>query len=137
MTPPAEVRFYPELAQADDGYRLLDCIRQVEQPAGAGQMGAHGELGPYQFRRDTWNHLTHLPFTPEFACDPIVSLAVAVLHYHEIREALLHTDRGRATPANIAACWNAGCHAVISGQIPQSTRDYAARVCNLFYTHAR
>jgi hypothetical protein len=135
MTPPAEVRFYRELADKRDGYRLLDCIRQVEGAHGA-TPGAHGELGPFQFKRETWEHLTHLPFNAECACDPLLSFSIAAIHFHEIRIALLRAALD-PTPARVAAAWNAGVGAVINHRVPKSALDYAARVTNLFYAHIR
>lgn len=135
MTPPAEVHFYPELARGD-GYRLLAAIHLAENPNDVTTPGPNGELGPFQFRRTTWERLTTLPFTVEYACDRQFAFSLAVIYYHEIRLALLRAGI-EPTPTRIAAAWNAGAGAVIRGTTPPSALQYATRVCNIFYAHKR
>jgi hypothetical protein len=107
---------------------FLYAIRQVESgdrydgPAGPG-----GELGPYQFRRSVWHQYTEAPFS---GARTAMADDIARKHFWRIVQGL--TVHG-VTPSawNIAAAWNGGCRAVISGRIPRSTRDYAGRVVNL------
>jgi hypothetical protein len=107
---------------------FLYAIRQVESgdrydcPQGRG-----GEIGPYQFRPEVWHRYTDAPFS---AARTPLSDSVAARHFLRIVQRLV--AHGIAANAwNIAAVWNSGEHAVISGRIPRATWDYATRVENL------
>ena len=89
--------------------------------------GRLGEQGPYQFRREVWTHYTSAPFA-----EARTSFAdqVALEHYQWLAYRL--KSNGLAPSAwRIAAAWNGGVEAVISGHVPRASRDYASRVVNL------
>jgi hypothetical protein len=113
-----------ELARQD----FLYAIRMVE----TGDIynckpGRLGEQGPYQFRREVWTRYTHAPFAEartRFADQ------VALEHYQWIAHRLQRNGLA-PSPWRIAAAWNGGVEAVISGHLPRACRDYASRVVNL------
>jgi len=89
--------------------------------------GRLGEQGPYQFRREVWTHYTNAPFA-----DARTGFAdrVALEHYQWIAERL-RSNGLTPTQWRIAAAWNGGVEAVISGRVPRASRNYATRVMNL------
>jgi hypothetical protein len=89
--------------------------------------GRLGEQGPYQFRREVWTHYTHAPFAD--ARTPFAD-QVALEHYRWIANRL-QSNGLTPSPWRIAAAWNGGVEAVISGHVPRASRDYASRVVNL------
>jgi len=89
--------------------------------------GRLGEQGPYQFRREVWTHYTRAPFTE--ARTPFAD-QVALEHYQWL-VTRLESNGLTPTPWRIAAAWNGGVEAVISGRVPRASRDYASRVVNL------
>jgi hypothetical protein len=107
---------------------FLYAIRQVESgDRYDGPAGPYGELGAYQFRAEVWHQYTTAPFY-----EARTSLAddIAVQHFWRLVQRL--KSCGVAPTAwNLAAAWNSGFHAVISGRIPRTTRSYASRVSNL------
>lgn len=113
---------------ASDRWETLEAIHWVENPTMSTKPGAHGELGPYQFRRATWQMHTQQPF--RLALDRAEADKVAVKHYEWICRGL--ERRGLpVTPYNVALAWNAGLSAVINGKVPSSSRHYGTRVANL------
>ena len=58
---------------------------------------------------------------------------MATLHLHDIRRQLL-TANHDATPFFLALAWNAGVSAVLRGQAPARSWDYADRARNVFET---
>jgi hypothetical protein len=107
---------------------FLYAIRQVESgDRYDGPVGRAGELGPYQFGRGVWRQYTDAPFSG--ARTPMAD-EVAVRHFWRTVERL-KSHGIEATAWNLAAAWNSGVRAVLSGRIPRSTRDYAMRVVNL------
>ncbi len=109
-------------------WETLRAINQVENPTNHTHFGSKGELGPYQFRRDTWRMHTRKPFS--LATDRATADAVAVTHYEFIKRQL--TEAGIApTTFNIAMAWNCGINAVVSGRVPTVTYHYAEQVNNL------
>lgn len=107
---------------------VLDAIHQVENPNNVRRPGPAGELGAYQFRRETWQMYTGRPFHD--ALDRQCSDIVATRHYDWLIRYLV---RGGKSPTtyNIALAWNAGLGAVLRGRIPASSHRYAERVVNL------
>lgn len=89
--------------------------------------GRRGEQGPYQFRREVWTRYTSAPFAD--ARTPFAD-QVALEHYQWI-VSRLRSNGLSPSPWRIAAAWNGGLKAVISGRVPRATRDYASRVVNL------
>jgi hypothetical protein len=89
--------------------------------------GRLGEQGPYQFRREVWTHYTSAPFAD--ARTPFAD-QVALEHYQWLAYRL-KSNGLTPTPWRIAAAWNGGVEAVISGRVPRASRDYASRVVNL------
>ena len=114
-SPPPVADFLYDIRQVESGDRY-DC------PKGRG-----GEVGPYQFRPEVWRHYTDAPASE---AGTKASDAVAVRHFIKIVRQLVSHGIS-ATAWNIAAAWNSGTHAVLSGRIPRATRDYASRVDNL------
>ena len=112
---------------------LLDCIHEVENPENVRKPGAHGELGPYQMTRATWEQFSHLPFNEEVVCNPVLSREVA-----RRRLAALSIDLQRhfiqPTAWRLAAGWNGGHAAALHpSRCAASTAGYADRVCNLMH----
>ena len=106
----------------------LRAINWVENPTNHTRRGSKGELGPYQFRSQTWRLHTKRPFTlaivREHADD------VAVRHYEWIKRGLREAGI-EPSPFNIALAWNSGLGAVVRGQVPTVSYHYAERVANL------
>jgi hypothetical protein len=120
--------FTPSWAHASERWATLEAIHQLENPGDTAEPGALGELGPYQFREDTWKMHTAAPFSR--ALDRRSSDAVAVKHYEWIKAELEH--RGVvATPYRIALAWNGGIRAVFVEHPPAVAVDYASRAANL------
>ncbi len=113
---------------ASSRWETLRAINWVENPTNQTRYGSKGELGPYQFRRDTWRIHTNKPFT--LANDRATADEVAVLHYEWIKQGL--TEAGiEPTAFNIAMAWNCGLGAVKSGRVPTVSYHYAEQVSNL------
>jgi hypothetical protein len=115
-------------ARASERWATLEAIHQLENPNNTPEPGACGELGPYQFREQTWKMHTAAPFSR--ALDRNSSDAVAVKHYEWLKAELVR--RGIAVkPYTIALAWNGGLGAVVEPDPPASVVDYATRVANL------
>lgn len=115
-------------ARATERWATLEAIHQLENPFNTPQPGPCGELGPYQFREQTWRMHTVAPFSR--ALDQHASDAVAVKHYDWLKAEL--ERRGIAVkPYTIALAWNGGLGAVLQADPPASVVDYATRVANL------
>lgn len=115
-------------AVASERAETLRAINQVENPTNHTRPGAKGELGPYQFRRDTWRQHTRKPFT--MANDRTTADEVASAHYEWLKGQLNQAGVAPST-FNIAMAWNCGINAVLSGRIPTVSYHYAERVTNL------
>ena len=115
-------------AATSERWETLQAIHMVENPTDSPRRGPHGELGPYQFRRNTWKQYTKKSF--QLAIDREESDRVAVKHYEWIREGLV---RNGIEPSayHIAMAWNAGLQATIDGHIGASSRSYANRVSTI------
>jgi hypothetical protein len=129
----AVLGFYLPGAVAAERWETLRAINQVENPTNHTHYGPKGELGPYQFRRDTWRMYTRKPFTQ--ATDRASADAVAVSHYESIKRQLANAGIAPTT-FNIAMAWNCGINAVICGRIPTVTYRYADQVNNLAEVYA-
>jgi len=116
------------VGQAADRWETLEAIHWVENPHNSTRLGAHGELGPYQFRQSTWSMYSRRPFYE--AVNREYSDEVAVKHYEWLKEGLQNAGI-EPTAYNIALAWNAGLDAVIGDRVPSSTRAYAEQVNNL------
>ena len=114
--------------EASDRWETLRAINWVENPTNHARRGAFGELGPYQFRPQTWRMHTRKPF--EWAVERVHADEVAVKHYEWLRRELREAGID-PSPYNIALAWNSGLGAVTSGRVPRVTYDYANRVSNL------
>ena len=115
-------------AWASERWATLEAIHQLENPGNSETPGSLGELGPYQFREETWRMHTTAPFSR--ALDKRSSDAVAVKHYDWIKSEL--ERRGiEATPYLIALAWNGGMRAVMEEHPPSVALDYASRAANL------
>jgi hypothetical protein len=122
------MRILPGSASASTRAETLEAIRAVENPRDTKRPGKHGELGAYQFRRDTWRMHTDLPF--EKAMDREIAEQIAVKHYEWVRRGLLRNGLP-ATPYNIALAWNGGLSATVRGRASAAAHNYAERVDNL------
>lgn len=113
---------------ATERAEVLRAINWVENPTNHARRGAHGELGPYQFRAKTWQLHTRKSFSlaviREHADD------VAVKHYEWIKRGLERAGID-PSPFNIAMAWNSGLGSVLNGRVPDVTYNYAQRVSNL------
>jgi len=115
-------------AVASDRWDTLRAINLVENPTNHTRFGSKGELGPYQFRYQTWLMHTREPFKKAVVREH--ADAVAVRHYEWIR---LGLSKAGIDPNayNIALAWNSGLGSVVNGKVPQVTYNYAQRVENL------
>jgi hypothetical protein len=124
IAPPAIVYHVPSPFGTLDLERLLRCIREVESSRPG--RGRHGERGPYQFMRATWERCTRWPF--RCATDPRIADMVA--HQHALHIAYHLRGTGvPVTPATFAAAWNEGENRAARG----ARHDYAQHVSNLYY----
>ncbi len=115
-------------ARSSQRWATLEAIHQLENPRNSENPGSYGELGPYQFREETWKMHTAAPFCR--ALDRRSSDAVAVKHYDWIKAEL--ERRGiEPTPYRIALAWNGGMRAVVGEHPPATAVDYASRAANL------
>jgi hypothetical protein len=115
----------------EDRWETLRAINWVENPTNHARYGSKGELGPYQFRSQTWKMHTKRPFS--HATDRSAADEVAVKHYEWIKTGLRNAGL-KPTPYRIAMAWNCGLDAVINGRVPRVTYNYAERVRNLVET---
>lgn len=115
-------------AEASDRWETLRAINWVENPTNHTRRGAFGELGPYQFRPQTWRMHTKKPFS--WAVERAHADEIAVKHYEWLRRELREAGID-PSPYNIALAWNSGIGAVTNGRVPRVTYDYANRVANL------
>lgn len=115
-------------ARADTRSDTLEAIHMVENPRDLATAGPAGELGAYQFRRETWAMHTTRPFRD--ALVRAYSDEVALAHYEWLRAGLKRNGL-EASSYNIALAWNAGLSAVVKGRAPRAARFYAERVNNL------
>jgi hypothetical protein len=110
---------------------VLRAINWVENPTNHARRGAHGELGPYQFRAQTWQLHTRKSFS--LAVIREHADEVAVKHYEWIKRGLERAGID-PNPYNIAMAWNSGLGSVLNGKVPDVTYNYAQRVSNLVET---
>jgi hypothetical protein len=110
------------------GIRIVETQDQLHPPR-----GKLGERGPYQFRRSTWKMYTSSSF--DLAENREVANTVAKRYYAWI-EAQLQAKGIEPSSYNIALAWNAGVNAVIRGNAPAVSHDYATRVLNIAATLA-
>ncbi|QYM80301.1 hypothetical protein K0B96_06715 [Horticoccus luteus] len=115
-------------AQAGTRWEVLEAIHWVENPSNSTRPGRFGELGPYQFRENTWRLHTTKPF--RWALERKQADEVAVKHYEWLRRGL-EAAGIEASPYNIALAWNSGLDAVITGRAPSAAHHYADRVTNM------
>ena len=115
-------------ARAAGVWVTLEAIHQIENPRNLTRPGAKGELGPYQFRAETWRMHTAVPFVR--ALDRRESDVVAVKHYEWLCRGLTRAGL-RVTPYTIALAWNAGLTATVRGRAPAAAPAYAQRAVNL------
>lgn len=115
-------------AASADRWETLQAINWVENPTNHARFGPKGELGPYQFRANTWRAYSSLPFS--HAVQREHADAVAVAHYEWIKRGLQAAGID-PIPYNIALAWNCGLTAVTKGRVPSSTYRYAEQVTNL------
>jgi len=128
----AGISFLAPAARASERWATLEAIHQLENPTNSTRVGPHGELGAYQFRRETWAMYTQTPF--HWALDRQVSDQVAVLHYEWLKEHLARNGIS-PTPYHIALAWNCGIGAVLRARPPSAAVSYAQRAANLAATY--
>lgn len=114
--------------RASERWATLEAIHQLENPRDSAQPGLLGELGPYQFREQTWKMYTQAPFA--HALDRRSSDAVAIRHYDWLKTEL--ERRGlEVSPFRIALAWNGGIGAALAEHPNAAAVDYATRAANL------
>ncbi len=109
----------------------LEAIRLIENPRNLSRPGPGGELGPWQFKADTWRMHTTRPFTD--ALDREEALRVACRHYDWICRGLAKAKKPQDA-YHVALAWNSGLYAVLKGQSPARAHRYAERAANLAET---
>ncbi len=127
------VALLPE-ARAAGVWATLAAIHHIENPRGLVRPGARREMGPYQFRAETWRMHTTVPFAR--AVERAESDIVAVKHYEWLSRGLLRAGL-EPTPYNIALAWNGGLSAAVRGRAPGAAHAYAQRAQNLAEEFAR
>lgn len=115
-------------AAAHDVRATLEAIRQVENPRELTRPGAAGELGPWQFKADTWRMHTAKPH--RLALDRDEALRVALLHHAWICRGLARAELPQDA-YHVALAWNSGLHATVHRRSPARAHRYAERVANL------
>ncbi len=115
-------------ADAWERAETLRAINWVENPTNHARRGSKGELGPYQFRSQTWRMHSRQPF--ERAVDRAHADEVAARHYEWIRRGLREAGID-PSPFNVALAWNSGLGSVLRGEVPTVSYRYAERVVNL------
>lgn len=120
--------FAPAAGAAPERAETLRAINWVENPTNHTRRGAKGELGPYQFRAQTWRLHTRKPFNLAVVREHADEIAVK--HYEFIKRGLAESGID-PTPFNIALAWNSGLGAVQRGRVPTVSYNYAERVSNL------
>jgi hypothetical protein len=115
-------------ADAVERAETLRAINWVENPSNHARRGSKGELGPYQFRSQTWRMHTRQPF--EKAIVRAHADEVAARHYEWIRQSLRVAGID-PSPFNVALAWNSGLGSVLRGEVPTVSYRYAERVVNL------
>jgi hypothetical protein len=115
-------------AVAADRAETLRAINWVENPTNHHRRGSKGELGPYQFRPQTWRLHTKRSFA--LAVEREHADEIAIKHYDFIQRGLIQSGID-PTPFNIALAWNSGLGAVQRGRVPVVSYNYAERVANL------
>lgn len=126
------VSFAPPMAGAERA-EILQAINWVENPTNHSRQGSKGELGPYQFRVQTWRMHTRKPF--QLAVIREHADEVAIKHFEWLKKGLVLAGID-PSPFNIAMAWNCGLTAVTSGRVPVVTYHYAERVHNLVEVQA-
>lgn len=122
----------PNEATADvERSEVLQAINWVENPTNHARRGAHGELGPYQFRASTWRLHTRKSFN--LATIRAHADEIAVKHYEWLKQGLQRSGID-PHPYNIALACNSGLNSVLKGKVPDVTYNYAQRVTNLVET---
>jgi Transglycosylase SLT domain len=118
----------PAQASVEEREAFLQAVAQVETGGNPRAVGRFGERGLYQFGRDTWRRYTSRSFYD--AHSPAVAHEIAVRHFDWLYQRVVDEGR-RPTPYIMAVAWNGGLGRALSGRMPKSTRDYAARVTNV------
>lgn len=116
-------------SSAIDRERFLDAVKEVETGGRLGAVGRNGERGPWQFTPAVWRQHSRESFWK--AHNYPMSRHVARCHFDWIATRL-SANGVIPTPQLIAAAWNCGVSATVSGRIPKSTQSYASRVTNLY-----
>ena len=106
----------------------LEAIRLIENPRNVSRPGPGGELGPWQFKAETWRMHSTRPFTD--ALDRDEALRVAGRHYDWICRGLARAGLPQDA-YHVALAWNSGLHATVHRRSPARARRYAERVANL------
>jgi len=111
-------------AHANQDAQLLDAIAQVENHrwSDAG--------GKYALSYSAWRDVSGLPY--DCARNPAIGTAKAYEHLARLRKGLKSHGMA-ATPYALALCWRGGLARFVKGQSPESHKDYARRVVNLFH----
>lgn len=85
--------------------------------------------GKYAIRYAVWSDRTTLPYA--LASQERFATPVALSHLAWLRTALKRKGIS-PTAYNLAGCWRSGLARWTSGKAPESHRDYARRVVNLY-----
>ncbi|MBM3865004.1 MAG: hypothetical protein FJ381_03780 [Verrucomicrobia bacterium] len=109
----------------------LEAIRLIENPRNLSRPGPGGELGPWQFKAETWRMHSTRPFAD--ALDRKEAFRVACQHYDWICRGLAKAKKPQ-DPYHVALAWNSGLNAVLRGQSPGRAHRYAERAANLAET---
>jgi hypothetical protein len=110
--------------------KVLDALHAVENPHNLVRPGKHGELGPVQFTRATWEETTTLPFTPITVWANSTEVGLKRLRYIEMT---LRAHHVTPTAFRIAVAWKFGLADALQNERPPTAAEfeYADRVANL------
>lgn len=106
----------------------LEAIRLLENPRSLSRPGPGGELGPWQFKAETWRMHSRQPFA--VALNREEAFRVACQHYDWICRGLAKARKPQDA-YHVALAWNSGLYAVLRGQAPSRAHRYAERAANL------
>ena len=109
---------------ADAAARFLEAIAQVENHkwTDAG--------GRFALSYSAWIDVTDAPY--DCAHVPAIGTAMAYRHLAKLRKGLKRHGMA-ATPYALALCWRGGLARFVAGNSPESHKDYARRVVNLYH----
>ena len=108
---------------------LASAIEALESRPGRA-IGIHGEVGPFQFKPETWTRFTEMPIWCALDRQKAAVVAERALRHYA---AELQARGIEPTIYRLALCWKCGDNAVLLHRyLGKEEKDYAIRVENLY-----